>query len=133
MHLDWVGLFGALGIWTTGIGALIGWLHKQAKAGRADLTRSISDLSSRMDAAHLAITNRMTKEHDAVRLQISDIVETTNQNYVPRREFDIALRGVESSITNARKDIGAVGESVNKIHERVDELFGKVEFRRAPR
>jgi hypothetical protein len=86
-----------------------------------------------MDTAHRTLSDRMTNEHNAVRAQIGDMIETTNQNYVPRREFDIALRGLEGSITNARKDIGVVGDSVDKMATRVDELFGKVEFRRTQR
>lgn len=131
--MNWVELSAALGIWAT-LGSTYGyWRHQQGKDREQRQADALAALRTQMTLEHDAVLGQMTRERDTITTQIKDIVRSLGDNYVGRRENDVAMRMVGEQLVEMGKQIGAVGVQVGNVQSRVDELFTKAEFRRTSR
>lgn len=131
--MNWLELSGVGAAWATLAAGYGYWRHQQASSREERQAEALADLRAQMTREHDAVLSQMTRERDSITAQIKDIVNSLGDGYVGRREYDVAMRGFSDSIVGARKEIGAVSVQIGSVQSRVDELFTKVEFRKAPR
>lgn len=101
-----------------------------ATAMRSEVRNAIESIRSEMQSSvsratteHTELRKQMLEEHDAITLTVTDLAKTIKGEYVPQREFNIQIRNLDSGITDARSEIGAIGIQVSKVHERIDRLI----------
>lgn len=103
----WISLFAAMGVWVGILGSIFVFVNR--------------GLSGRFDKIQAQLA-RGEKDHEALRVQITDLSRSFSESYVRRVDFDSAINGFHAAIGEARKDIGGVGS-------RIDDLFRTVEWR----
>lgn len=114
-------LFGVMAL----ISGFFYWLDAKKTAELAGIKADIKDAVVRSTAEHAAMRSHMVQEHAAITATVSDMAESIRNEYVHRREFDIEIRNLDAGVTDARKEIGAVGVQVGKVHERIDRMVDR--------
>lgn len=95
---EWFLLVGASSGWASAVGGLVIYLHSNATRDRermkAELLSKINDQS-----------DEMRKDHELVRVQVADLAKTLSQYYVRRDDFNQAIIGFHTALTESRKEM----------------------------
>lgn len=121
--MDWIGVSIGAATWATFASGVGIYLHSRSADQRRHFRQQVET-----QIAELAAQTK--KDHDSTRVQIADLSRTVIEHYVARREFESGMHGLSEQVTEARKEIGGVGNQIADVHKRVDGLYQKVEWRR---
>lgn len=117
---QWLAAAGVAAAWTGSVGGFFYWLDIKKTRALDDIRTEITMVAARASEEHRGLREKMISEHDEIHDTIKDMAKTIKDEFVHRREFDISIRNLEGGLTEARKEIGAVGVQVGEVHQRID-------------
>lgn len=130
--INWPELLSAIAAWAAVASGYGYWRHQQAKSREERQAEALNALRAQMTLEHDAVLSQIRRETEGTNNQIRDIVKSLGDNFVTRRENEIAMRGINEQLIDIRKDVGAVGVQVADIQSRMFELYSNAAFRKAP-
>lgn len=126
----WATLLIVAGTWASAIVAIFLHAHRlhveaeeHREAFKMEMKREIAAVRELIGTEKTSLLDKMNEDHRAMAAHIGDFNRSVGQEYVRHQEFRASIKGLDDGITNARKDIGAVGNKVEEIGKRIDRLY----------
>lgn len=126
----WATLLIILGTWASAIVAIALYVHRlhvesneHRDRFKEEMKSSITGLRQQIEVEKNALLEKMRTDHQGMSAQISDMNRTVGQEFVRQQEFQASHRSLSAAITDARKDVGIVGNKVDDLGKRIDRLY----------